>query len=844
MRTLFPGNSRLISILAIIFLSLGLAACSGDDGDKGDPGPEGPQGPPGPPGTTVEPVAAAEPEACGTCHGDVGEGKHQSVYDKYVDASTLAMTFNSVSSAADGTGKFTVTLRFRITKDGKPFIDGAGLPSLNQKAFYAVQYDSTTRQYLKGGTSLSARNVVPGTSAGDYVLTQTGVPFKPESPTAPFDGSQVYGYIAQGVLLEHEGVSSELPAGTHVHLYDNVANAALPFGTAAATNANAYVSAANVAGCEKCHGTPYLKHGYRAGKVAGLPDFGGCKSCHYDDRTGGHEDWQYMVDDPLNWATAGLPAETVEDKYAYKAKLMNDVHMAHAMEFPYPQSMANCVTCHEGKLDQITANTNFKAETCVSCHPVTGANAWPEAVGDTPAGDYAQEHRAPPLEYLWARHGVFNFHINLKESDCQQCHGNPSVGAPAFSEYHTGYDERIADADGQRYRDLYTVSIDSVTVDGNAIRVAYSANDPDIVPELLLSFYGWDTKDFIVPSHQRDGTTRCGDRGCRFEYAPGDSNPLFTNFEEVAPGSWAVTADLAQWQDGQPGAIPDLIADGTIRRAEVTLTPELELPGHDGEPIEVNLKPVNYTVDLRSGAAIENYFKGANAIVDVTKCEVCHDQVSVTFHEGSGRGGDIVTCRNCHAPVFPGSHIEMASRSIDNYVHAIHSFQAFDTGDIFLEEDEDDNAVPFFDPVTALRYDQHIHHTFPNFTIRNCEACHNEGKFDVPDQSKSLFGVSSRSDNLLDWYEIVDAPEGSIPEQIAVEKPEGRNISGAIPEYVTGPASRACGGCHRADPINADLAGELASFNSHTKMGGTLAENKSDDSTLFEIIDKIMALFQ
>ena len=32
---------------------------------------------------------------------------------------------------------------------------------------------------------------------------------------------------------------------------------------------------------------------------------------------------------------------------------MNDVHMSHAMEFPYPQSMSNCVTCHEGKLDTV-----------------------------------------------------------------------------------------------------------------------------------------------------------------------------------------------------------------------------------------------------------------------------------------------------------------------------------------------------------------------------------------------------------------------------------------------------------------------------------------------------------
>lgn len=48
-----------------------------------------------------------------------------------------------------------------------------------------------------------------------------------------------------------------------------------------------------------------------------------------------------------------------KEQYAYPTTLMNDVHMSHAREFPYPQSMANCATCHEGKLDTILADANF-----------------------------------------------------------------------------------------------------------------------------------------------------------------------------------------------------------------------------------------------------------------------------------------------------------------------------------------------------------------------------------------------------------------------------------------------------------------------------------------------------
>jgi hypothetical protein len=79
---------------------------------------------------------------------------------------------------------------------------------------------------------------------------------------------------------------------------------------------------------------------------------------------------------------------------------------------------------------------------------------------------------------------------------------------------------------------------------------------------------------------------------------------------------------------------------------------------------------------------------------------------------------------------------------------------------------------------------------------------------------------------------------------LAQENPDGRNISGAIPEYVTGPASRTCGGCHRARLINNDAAGDLASLNAHTEMGGTYIENDADDTVLFGIIDKIMSLFE
>jgi OmcA/MtrC family decaheme c-type cytochrome len=293
------------------------------------------------------------------------------------------------------------------------------------------------------------------------------------------------------------------------------------------------------------------------------------------------------------------------------------------------------------------------------------------------------------------------------------------------------------------------------------------------------------------------------------EYSPGDTNPLFT---ETGTGPWTVTLDMAAYLPtaSLTDDIPTLITDGVIKYAEITLAPRLYQNSGTVDEVRLGLDAVTQTVDVAAGSLVAGYFKDANAIVDAAKCNACHDQLAVTFHAGSGRGGDIVACKNCHVTTNPGSHLEMASRAIDSYVHAIHTFQPFDEDDV----DADD------DPVFDARNAQHKSHVFPYFTALACEACHLSGTYNVPDQSKSMPGALSAS------WDIAD-----------------RNI-GTVPESVTGPASRACGACHRANMIIDDRAGDLASFNAHTDAFGTLEDNDDEDLILFGIIDKIMSMFQ
>ena len=89
----------------------------------------------------------------------------------------------------------------------------------------------------------------------------------------------------------------------------------------------------------------------------------------------------------------------------------------------------------------------------------------------------------------------------------------------------------------------------------------------------------------------------------------------------------------------------------------------------------------------------------------------------------------------------------------------------------------------------------------------------------MPDQTKSLPGILSGSDEVTT---------------------KDRNI-GDVPEYVVGPAARACGGCHRANLIKEDEASKLASFYQHTKQGGYLIETGED--TLGTVIVEIMGYF-
>jgi OmcA/MtrC family decaheme c-type cytochrome len=241
-----------------------------------------------------------------------------------------------------------------------------------------------------------------------------------------------------------------------------------------------------------------------------------------------------------------------------------------------------------------------------------------------------------------------------------------------------------------------------------------------------------------------------------------------------------------------------------VKRVEVGVLPVAV----NADKAEVAVDAKTRTFDLKSGKFDDKAFA---PIADAQKCESCHAALATTFHEPA-YGGSVTACRMCHITKTGGSHLEMQSRSIDSYVHAVHSFQPFDVADI-----------NFKDGYQALKYEEHINMPYPTHGVTNCESCHVKGTEEVPDQAESLPGLLSASAKNDTW---------------------DRKI-GTVPSVVVGPATKACGGCHRAQLINEDKAGGLAVLNQHFAQGGYVipAGDKPAD-TLMKKIDETMALFK
>ncbi|MBE0568117.1 MAG: hypothetical protein IH577_00370 [Deltaproteobacteria bacterium] len=368
-----------------------------------------------------------------------------------------------------------------------------------------------------------------------------------------------------------------------------------------------------------------------------------------------------------------------------------------------------------------------------------------------------------------------------------------------------------------KYSSAITVTIDNASFVDNTNTLTFGfhatgsaggVSSENIVPTVLVGLYGFDTKDYLFGPHESEGDP--SKRLLEFSTAtPAPSNNSTRITVTGGAGTWNVTADLSTWAGW--------IDNGSVKRVEVAVMPKLLNPADDNAIVALDAP--SRTFNLGTNAFQDNFF--GNSIVRVqggavngvvSGCNNCHEALATTFHTPD-RGGNIVVCRMCHITKAAGSHLELQSRSIDSYAHAIHRFQAFDTGGA--------RGIDFTDPVEALHYEHHVESNFPTFGIENCRACHNAGKFNVPNQGLSLPGVLSDTD-----FNTI------------------RNI-GTVPGFITGPATRACGACHRAEAIIANAGFgdpiKLANINSHMTTFGYMIE--TPPATIMDVIVQVFSTF-
>lgn len=699
-------------------------------------------------------------------------------------AGKLSLKIDGVSTATVN-GVVTSTLTFTISPAADVCPGGAcdaTLATMGKKTFYATEYASASNTFTTAKnfsfSNVQFKGITADGNGAQYTATKSGASFAPESSSSAF----IYAYVTTA--------NTVVPPSGNYYLADSVASAAKVYGSVP------YTSTANVSACERCHGAPYAKHGYRMATVAGLNDFVACKACHTDQRAGHDAAWQLLAEDPAAYAAqAGTPTAAQETKYAYTASIMNDTHMSHAMEFAYPQSMSNCVTCHEGKLASILTEKNFTLKTCKSCHPVTNAVA-----------ANADPKRAPALADIMplssGSHNGIAVPAALYEpstATCNGCHADTSATLK-FAAIHTGYNKLIYAADGSRYSSAITTTIGTVTFATNSLTIPFTINGAaagaKFAPTVVVSLYGYGTKDFLISGHSSTGGVR------NLEATFPTNTTRMTITQGTNSNEFTAVADLSLWAAN---------IGVEVKTAEIAILPALGLnqaATPDNNPFladgvtpntaynpYIAISGATSSFDLVGTAGKADAY--GKAIVDPAKCNACHDALGTTFHSPAYGSAGVVACRLCHTVASGGSHLEMQSRSIDSYVHAIHSMQPFDIGDI-----------NFADPVAKLRYEHHIESNYPNFAgALNCESCHVSGTYDVPNQTRSLPGLLSAADAVTTTTRAI----------------------GTVAAEITGPGARACGSCHRSKFINEDDVAGLAALYAHTNM----YSSDVTDTTLF-----------
>lgn len=435
--------------------------------------------------------------------------------------------------------------------------------------------------------------------------------------------------------------------------------------------------------CNQCH-TQLTAHGTRI-------DTKLCVTCH----------------NPGSWV-AGTPNTTVDFKV-----MIHRIHYNNAgaalpsvlagtpytignndfSEVVFTQDVRNCTKCHDGALSAQGDNwkTQPSMQSCGSCHDNVYFGVQPDP--------------AKPYQTVPHPGGVVT-----DNSTCVLCHG---VGRVADVVAAHDFPARLKAAEARFKLNILGAT---PTGPGSAPVVTFSVTDPtngdapyDIKTHPAFTAGGASTLTVKLGWTQA-GLADIGNDGSGQNFGqPVSVNALTASVAGAAAGTYTVTS---------PVAIP-VAQTGTLR---VIM---------DGHPAGDVTTPGTFTDRLRVKSVFRDFAITGNAVarrlvVDIAKCKVCHDVLSL---HGNNRTDEPGVCAVCHNPngtdagrrpraggVLTGGVDGKLEEAIDfkTMIHGIHAGQASNGG--FREK----GIVVYGFGGSVNDFSKVV---FPG-QLKNCSACH------------------------------------------------------------------------------------------------------------------------
>ena len=741
-------------VLLAACAALGLAACTGESGKTGDPGSEGPPGPPAQPGSGTNPIGSA----------------------KVINAA-----ITNVTVPEDGQPVVEVRL---TNESGTPL---GGLPAGNIRFVLArlepglmgksSTWHAVTRktEAFPGSPAPTPAANVTGTGPTNQATTETA---STGTWTPSSTNNGVYTYRFKQSL---KGIS-DIPydanlvhrVGLEIRTSPNVAPTNIPANNAVytwipATGFQVYSGREIVDNdtCNKCHDNLSAHGGARF-------DLQYCAMCHesysFDAQSGNSIDLKVMI----HKIHSGETLPSVEAGGAYGIFGFGNT-FADFSDVVYPQDKRNCETCHEESDEDTPQASNWRktvnVTVCSSCHDninfTTGEN-----------------------------HGG----VAATEEQCSSCHGPDSVIDSGKLRPQVAH--LIPEVEAAKQFKFEVVRIEAIKADGSPGATACAASVkackvlPGEFPLLTVKVSNPDTGvpykitdapfTNVIPCTPVPPATTCNATAARLRGRVAYTTINFTN-----PGSGSTPAQpiaidylaTAAAPAGAPalaGGPARLNADGSYSKAGAKALPA-GLIGGSGEAFLEGRTIVNVgeaatpeyaEVGVTSSAGVPFPITDATAmarraIVDVQKCNDCHQRLS--FH-GDNRNNNTELCATCHNPENASGATLAAGRPFDFklMIHAIHA-GTYNFG-----------GLSFADVV------------YPG-KINNCEGCHVADSYYPVDPSK-VFGTSIT-----------------------------RGASAATPsdDVAYSPNVAVCSGCHTDSQAKLHMEQNGGSFNATKNADGT-----------------------